>query len=354
MSSPQAPAKKAPAVLGYRMPAEWVPHEAIWLSWPHDRDTFPNLQRVEQAYTEIAAAITPGEELRLFVTGPEMRERAARQMKKTGTDLGRVRFYEHPYADVWFRDYGPIFLLSKDGKKRAMTHWIFNAWGGKYPELFDDTKIPELIAEQHPMERFVPGIVLEGGSIEVNGAGTVLTTEQCLLNKNRNPGLSREQIETYLKDYLGVSNVLWLKEGVAGDDTDGHIDDIARFVGPRTVLCACEDDPKDANHAILKENFELLKSMKDQDGKRLEVLKLPMPGPVCRKDGSRLPASYANFYIGTDTVMVPTFSHENDAKALEIIAKAFPNRKTVGIECTAVVHGLGTLHCISQQQPSPY
>lgn len=352
MSASESTGQNSPASLGYRMPAEWAPHEAIWLSWPHDRQTFSDLERVEETYCEIAKAITPSEELRLFVTGSKMRERAEQLIKQQGVDLDRVRFYEHPYADVWMRDYGPIFVQSRDGSARAMTHWIFNAWGGKYPELCDDTKIPVFIQSKHPMERFETGIVLEGGSVEVNGVGSLLTTEQCLLNKNRNPDLSRSQIEVFLNDYLGTSNILWLKEGIVGDDTDGHIDDIARFVAEDTVVCAYEDDPKDANHALLKENYALLMGMKDQDGKSLKVIKLPMPGPVCRADGSRLPASYANFYIGSTTVLVPIFSHPNDDAALEILKSLFPGREVVGIECTALVHGLGTLHCISQQMPA--
>lgn len=239
----------------------------------------------------------------------------------------------------------------RNKKNLAMVHWIFNAWGGKYEELAKDTKIPEIMNEKLALRCFKPGIVLEGGSIDVNGKGTLLTTEQCLLNKNRNPSLSKEQIGAYLKDYLGVSHIIWLKEGIVGDDTDGHVDDIARFVDPTTVLCAYEEDEDDENHAPLKENYELLLKSKDQDGNDLKIIKLPMPGFVGDEKG-RLPASYANFYIGNKAVLVPVFGHENDKKALAIIQKAFPGRKAVGINCADLLHGLGTIHCISQQQPS--
>lgn len=233
-----------------------------------------------------------------------------------------------------------------------MVKWNFNAWGNKYSDLKEDNKIPYDLNERLSLQMFEPGIVLEGGSIEVNGAGTVLVTEQCLLNKNRNPNLNKEAIEKYLKEFLNVRNVLWLKEGIVGDDTDGHIDDIARFVNKNTILCAYEDNKSDDNYLPLKENYELLKSMKDQDGKGFNIVKLPMPGFVGDKK-TRLPASYANFYIGNSAVVVPIFGHENDAKALKIIQKLFPDRKIVGINCTAMVYGLGTLHCCSQQQPAP-
>jgi len=342
---------KTPKELGYSMPAEWEKHEAIWLSWPHDPLTFPDrVDKVEEVYAQIIAAISASEKVDLFVLDEAMKAKASAMLAKKKVDMKKVDFWVHKYADVWFRDYGPIFVKSKEGKL-AMTHWIFNAWGGKYETLMPDTRIPGLINERLKLPYFKPGIILEGGSIDVNGKGTLLTTEQCLLNKNRNPKLSKKEIERYLKDYLGVSSIIWLKEGIAGDDTDGHVDDIARFVDPATVLCAFEEDPKDENYGILKENYELLLRSKDQDGRPLTIIKLPMPGFVGDEEG-RLPASYANFYIGTKVVLVPIFGHKNDEKALDIIQKAFPGRKVVGINCSDVVYGLGTLHCISQQQPS--
>ncbi len=341
---------KTPLELGYRMPAEWEKHDAIWLSWPHDPVTFPDrVKKVEGIYAQIISAIHESERVNLFVKDREMKERVELLLSEKGADPEKITFHVHKYADVWFRDYGPIFLTNK--KNLAMAHWIFNAWGGKYEELAKDTKIPEIINQKMELPYFKPGIVLEGGSIDVNGKGTLLTTEQCLLNKNRNPALGKKEIETYLKSYLGVSHIIWLKEGIVGDDTDGHIDDIARFVGPATVLCAYEDDETDENHGILKENYELLLKSKDQDGNKLKIIKLPMPGFVGDGKG-RLPASYANFYIGNKTVLVPVFGHKNDNKALDIIQSAFPNRKIVGINCSDLVYGLGTIHCISQQQPA--
>ncbi len=341
---------KTPSELGYRMPAEWEKHDAIWLSWPHDPVTFPDrVGKVEGTYAQIIDAIHESENVNLFVKDGTMKARAADILNKKNIDLTKIAFHIHKYADVWFRDYGPVFLTNK--KNLAMVHWIFNAWGGKYEELAKDTKIPEIMNEKMKITRFTPGIVLEGGSIDVNGKGTLLTTGQCLLNKNRNPSLSKEQIEAYLKDYLGVTCIIWLKDGIMGDDTDGHIDDIARFVDPATVLCAYEEDEDDENHAPLKENYELLLNATDQSGNKLEAIKLPMPGRVGGPAG-RLPASYANFYIGNKAVLVPVFGHENDKKALAIIQKAFPGRKAVGINCADLLHGLGTIHCISQQQPS--
>jgi len=262
-----------------------------------------------------------------------------------------VEFWVHDYADVWFRDYGPIFMVDTARRALAMTHWVFNAWGGKYETLMKDTRIPEVINEKLLLPRFAPGIVLEGGSIDVDGIGTLLTTEQCLLNSNRNPSLTRSEIESCLMNNLGVKKVLWLREGISGDDTDGHVDDIARFVGQAKVLCALEEDPTDENHEPLSENFELLSRSTDCNGTPLQVIPLPMPGFVGDSEG-RLPASYANFYIGNSVVLAPVFNHPNDSKALEIIQSAFPNRRVVGIDCRNLVHGLGTIHCISQQQPS--
>ncbi|MFZ3148648.1 MAG: agmatine deiminase family protein [Methanothrix sp.] len=343
--------KDTPRSLGYHMPAEWERHEAIWLSWPYDLDSFPEIEAVEKAYTAIIKAIHGSEIVNLLVKDEFVQSDVVDRLKSEKVDLHRVHFHVMSYADVWFRDYGPTFVVRENeaGKSVAAVNWIFNAWGEKYEELMGDSRIGGLINDDLKMERFLPGIVMEGGSIDVNGCGTVLTTEQCLLNKNRNPSLNKEKIESYLREYLGVSKVIWLKEGIAGDDTDGHVDDIARFVNPTTVLCAYEDDPEDENFLPLKENYELLCRETDQDGCPLTVIKLPMPGRVGVE--RRLPASYANFYIGNDVVMVPVFGHRNDSVALKIIGEAFPERKVVGINCREMVHGLGTVHCISQQEP---
>jgi len=346
-------ALETPRVLGYHMPAEWEKHEAIWLSWPYDMDSFPEINAVENAYISIIRAIHKSEIVNLLVKDEMMLNDVVDRLREDKIDLHNVRFHQVSYADVWFRDYGPTFLVNRDkatAKDRvAAVNWIFNAWGEKYPELMGDTKIAALINQDLKMKLFLPGIVLEGGSIDVNGSGTVMTTEQCLLNRNRNPTLGKDEIEGYLREFLAVRKIIWLKEGIAGDDTDGHVDDIARFVGPNTVLCAFEDDSEDENYLPLKRNYEQLCQETDQDGQPLNVIKLPMPGVVGTE--RRLPASYANFYIGNEAVLVPVFGHENDQKALLIIEGVFSGRKVVGINCREMVHGLGTIHCISQQQP---
>lgn len=342
-------ADSTPIALGYRMPAEWERHEAVWLSWPYDLDSFPEIGRVERAYVSIIKTIHESEIVNLLVKDEPMMNGTVDLLGAAGVDLSRVRFHVVGYADVWFRDYGPTFVVNREKKRLAMVAWIFNAWGEKYPGLMEDARIPGVINEDLRMNCFLPGIVFEGGSIDVNGLGAVLTTEQCLLNRNRNPGLGREEIEGYLRDYLGAGKVIWLKQGIAGDDTDGHVDDVARFVNPTTVLCAFEEDPEDENYLPLKENYELLSSAADQDGNPLRVIKLPMPGRVGGEE--RLPASYANFYIGNEVVLVPVFGHRNDSVALKIIQEAIPERKVVGINCREMAYGLGTIHCISQQQP---
>ena len=341
-----------PLRLGYRMPAEWEPHAATWLAWPRDNDTFTDLPAVERSYTAVIAALHRDERVELLVPPDRSLENRVRTLLgSAGIDLTRIHVHRLDYADVWFRDYGPTFVVRPEDPLPGMVHWRFNAWGGKYPELAGDTVIPERVCRAAGMKVFFPGIVLEGGSIEVNGAGTVLVTEQCLLHPNRNPSLSREEIGAYLQEYLGITTVVWLKEGIAGDDTDGHIDDIARFTGPSTIVCAVEDDPDNVNAPALRENLRILREARDQDDRPFTIVPLPMPGPV--EDGARLPASYANFYIGNRTVLVPVFGDPHDARALKVLRDAFPGRNVVGIDCRALVSGLGALHCITQQQPEP-
>ncbi|HLN88429.1 MAG TPA: agmatine deiminase family protein, partial [Candidatus Binatia bacterium] len=255
------------------------------------------------------------------------------------------------YADVWFRDYGPIFVKNQN-HELAMLQWDFNSWGEKYEDLLRDKHVPDFINHKMGLRCFKPNIVLEGGSIDVNGKGTLLTTAQCLLNKNRNPTLDKTQIEKYLADYIGASHFIWLKCGILGDDTDGHIDDLARFVNPGTIVCAYQEDENDEDYDVLRENYEILCNSVDQDGKKLKIVKLPMP-KVISDEGQRLPASYTNFYIGNEKVLVPTFEQKNDRKALSILQDLFPTRKIVGIQCVDLVYGFGTIHCISQQQPCP-
>jgi agmatine deiminase len=335
---------------GYRMPAEWQKHEAIWLAWPYDPTTFPDrVERVEQTYVQIVKEIHTGERVNLFVKDEETKRKATELFKAAGIDVGKVTFFIFGYADVWFRDYGPIFVKSpKHGL--AMLHWNFNSWGEKYETLLKDKAVPDFINQSMKMRCFKPGMVLEGGSIDVNGEGTLLTTGQCLLNKNRNPDFNQKDIEKYLADYLGVNNFIWLKCGILGDDTDGHIDDLARFVNPTTIVCAYQEDPNDVDYEALKENYDILTEAVDQDGNKFKIVKLPMPKLVS-DEGYRLPASYTNFYIGNEKVLVPVFDHPNDGKALAILQEQFPTRKVVGICCVDLVYGFGTIHCISQQQP---
>ena len=331
------------------MPAEWEPHEATWLSWPKDPETFPGdvLPKVEKIYVQMIAALSQGEKVHVLVDDAAAEEHARKMLDEAGARKN-ILLHQIRTVDVWMRDYGPIFVRS--GGRLKITKWTVNAWGGKYEELMKDDHVAHKLVPMLGMEVLKPGIILEGGSIDVNGRGTLLTTEQCLLNKNRNRHLNKGQIEAYLSDYLGASNIIWLKEGIAGDDTDGHVDDIARFVGPKTVLCAVEEHKSDENHALLRHNFDTLARAKDQDGEPLEVKPLPMPGPV-RSDYGRLPASYANFYIGNSVVLLPVFNHANDQKAIALLEEHFKGRKVMPIYCEPLVWGLGAIHCVTQQQP---
>jgi agmatine deiminase len=335
---------------GFHMPAEWEPHDAVWLSWPHNHTTFPHLSAVEEAYYEFIRAVHTSERVELFVPSAVIHRKVRAWLREAGADLSRIILHTSDYSDVWIRDYGPTFLVNRALKKTAIVHWDFNAWGRKYEDQIRDGRIPLTINRRLALPLFTPGIVLEGGSIDVNGKGTVLTTRACLLNPNRNPNLSADQIEEHLKEYLGVEKVIWLNEGVVGDDTDGHIDDIARFVGPSTVVCAYETDIADANYPALHDNYEILRQSSDQSGKPLTVVKLPMPKPVIDGD-ERYPASYTNFYIGNSVVIVPVFKDPQDAEALRILKNFFPEREVIGINARAMVEGFGTFHCGTQQQP---
>ena len=331
-----------------RMPAEWEPHEATWISWPKNIETFGKmLPKVEDVFVLMVLALNRKEKVNILVDDEMAEGRVRNRLDEAGANRNII-FHRTKSADVWIRDYGPIFV--KRGKKSVITKWVFNAWGGKYSDLAEDTKVFDTLAPSLGFSIVRPGLVLEGGSIDVNGKGTLLTTEQCLLAKTRNPKLTKKQIEARLDEYLGARNVIWLKEGVAGDDTDGHIDDIARFVDERTIVCAYEDDPNDANFHALKKNFETLEAAVDQAGERFDVVKLPMPGAVMSPTG-RLPASYANFYIGNEAVLLPVFGHKNDKDAISVLSEFFPKRKVVPIDCTPLVWGLGTIHCSTQQQP---
>ena len=331
------------------MPAEWEYHKSIWLSWPKNLMTFPKeiLPKVEQVFIDIITAVNKSERIDLLVDDAAMESRVKKILRDAGISYN-LFFHKIKSADVWVRDYGPTFV--KKGDEVKVVKWTYNSLGGKYEDLKYDDQTGEDIARASGKEILRPNLVLEGGSIDVNGKGSMLTTEQCLLNKNRNSKLSKKEIESVLQKYLGVTNIIWLKEGIIGDDTDGHIDDIARFISDKTIVCAVEENKDDANYSALKKNFELLQKAKDQDGDKFEVIRLPMPGPV-NSDSQRLPASYANFYIGNKVVLLPVFKDKNDQKAIDILQNCFPKRRVVPIYCEPLVWGFGTIHCSSQQQP---
>jgi agmatine deiminase len=344
-----------PAQLGYRMPAEWEPHVGTWFTWPRPEGiSFPDkYDTVPPVYAELIKHLVQVEDVNINVWHAEMEAWVRGLLMDNGTPLERVKFHHFPAYEPWCRDHGPNFLVRDQGGKheRAIVDWGYNAWGGKYPPYDLDDAVPQHIAKLRDLPLFSPGIVMEGGALDLNGKGTLLTTEACLLNPNRNPDLSKEQIEQYLKDYLGVTNILWLGDGIVGDDTDGHVDDLTRFVNPTTVVTIVEEDPQDENYHLLQENLKRLQTMKDQDGQPLKVVELPMPGLV-EFDGQRLPASYANFYITNGIVLVPTYRHKNDQKALDILQREMPDRKVIGVDSTELIWGLGSFHCISQQEPA--
>lgn len=342
----------SPRNRSFSFPAEWEPHDATWLSWPHKEASWPGkLDKVYGPYCQFIKVIAEGEKVRINVNDEAMKTFAISEMEKVGVDMSQVEFYFFPTNDAWCRDHGPAFLMDVYFYKKAVVDWGYNAWGNKYPPYDLDDDIPTKIANHFELPLYYPEIVMEGGSVEFNGDGTILTTTACLLNENRNPHLTKEEIEAYLINFYGAEQVLWLGEGIVGDDTDGHIDDITRFVNVDTVLTAVESNPLDENYLILQENLAALKEMRLWDGRPLNIVELPMPSPVIHED-TRLPASYANFYIANAAVIVPTFRDVNDEIALEIIQSVFPDRKVVGIDSTDIIWGLGSFHCLSQQEPS--
>jgi agmatine deiminase len=342
-----------PNQLGYRMPAEWEPHRGTWLSWPHKQASWPGkFGPIPAIFARMVRHLADREEVHINVAGPDMEHDVRQLLSEEGAGSGNVFFHHHPTNDAWVRDHGPIFLQTPDVEpSEAIVDWKFNAWGGKYPPYDLDDVIPSRIAEELGLPVFHPGIVMEGGSIDVNGRGSLLTTEACLLNRNRNPELNRQAIERHLCEYLGVSHILWLGDGIAGDDTDGHVDDLSRFVDPTTVVTVVEDDPADENYEPLQANLERLQRMKDQDGRPLRVVTLPMPRPLWH-DGQRLPASYANFYIANGLVLLPTYDPARDGQARATLESLFPTREVIGIDCSDLVWGLGAFHCVTQQWPS--
>jgi len=338
-------------ISGFHFPAEWANHTATWLSWPHKEESWPGkIVTIYQPYCEFIKAVSEGELVRINVANEQMAAFAKEQLQQVGADLKRIEFFEFPTNDAWCRDHGPAFLINTNTKQKVIVDWGYNAWGNKYPPYDLDDVIPTKIAQHFNLPVYHPGIVMEGGSVDFNGKGTVLTTTACLLNKNRNPHLNQQQIEAYLQNYYGVEQILWLGDGIVGDDTDGHIDDITRFVNEDTVVTVIEENQNDENYHILQENLQTLKTMRLLNGKQLNIVELPMPDAVYH-DGQRLPASYANFYIGNSAVVVPTYCSKNDDKALDIIQQCFPGRKVTGIDSTDIIWGLGSFHCLSQQEP---
>jgi agmatine deiminase len=340
-----------PGRAGFRMPAEWEPHQATWLSWPHNRETWPNcFDAVEPAMVEVVAALAESEVVEINVLDAEHRAHVEKLLAGRAPSRA-VRLHPCRTNDAWVRDHGAIFVVGSDrAKPRIALDFDYNAWGGKYPPYDDDRRVAAFMAEVVGVPRFSPGIVLEGGSIEVNGGGDLLTTEQCLLNPNRNPELRRDEIETILRDTLGVRGIHWLGDGIDGDDTDGHIDDLTRFVAERTVVTVVEPNVDDPNHAPLEANRRRLERIDLGSGSRLEVVELPMPEPLYNGD-ERLPASYANFYVANDVVLVPAFACAADRAACEILGACFPGRRIAAIDCRVLVAGLGALHCLTQQVP---
>jgi agmatine deiminase len=343
---------KTPKEEGYYFPAEFAKHDATWLSWPHKEASWPGkIDSIYPVYAEFIKLLAEGEQVNINVVDEAMKQKALQYLKKVSADMNKVKFFLHPTNDAWCRDHGPAFLVNPSAQKKIIVDWGYNAWGGKYPPFDLDDNIPTLIAGHYDIPVVYPGIVMEGGSVDFNGKGTVLTTTSCLLNANRNPQLNQSQIEGYLRNYYGVDNILWLGDGIVGDDTDGHIDDLTRFVNETTVVTVVEEDKHDENYSVLQEILKSLNHFRLENGRQLDVVELPMPSAVIH-EGMRLPASYANFYIGNKFVVVPTFRDKNDDRALQILQSCFADRKVVGLDSLDIIWGLGSFHCLSQQEPS--
>ncbi len=346
--------ENSPRSLGYSFPAEFAPQRAMWLSWPHKEASWPGkIDTIYGPYCDFISLVSQGQQVCINVADENMKQFALNKLQASTVKRNdaNIQFFFHPTNDAWCRDHGPAFLINRKENKKAIVDWGYNAWGGKYPPFDLDDVIPTLIGEKLGLPVFNPGIVMEGGSVEFNGKGTLLTTTACLLNPNRNPHLSQKEIERYLVEFYGIDNILWLADGIVGDDTDGHIDDLTRFVNEDTVVTVVEENKADENYELLRENLELLAKMRLENGKQLNIIELPMPAPVVYEE-QRLPASYANFYIANQYVVVPTFrDSKNDDKALDILQGCFKDRKVVGVDSTDIIWGLGTFHCLSQQEP---
>jgi agmatine deiminase len=354
--------EKTPRQLDYRMPAEWGPHAATWIAWPHNPNDWPGkFSSIAWVYADIVRYLSRSEDVHIVVDDDRAEKRARNALHRRGVSVERLHFHQWPTNRVWTRDSGPIFVANSEQRSIAVTNWKFNAWA-KYDDWELDDQLPHHVAAAFNLNEWQPAIpfndggqriVLEGGSIDVNGAGLLLTTEECLLSEvqQRNPGVSRQQLESAFSDFLGIDKVLWMNRGCAGDDTHGHIDDVTRFVGPNIIVTATETNKDDDNHQPLQENLERLHEARNLDGQPFRIIEMPMPSPVVFA-GQRLPASYCNFYIANDLVLVPTFNDANDRIALNKIAEIFPERRIVGIYCGDLIWGLGAIHCMTQQQPA--
>ncbi len=344
--------RETPAAQGYYFPAEFTLHHATWLSWPHNPDTWPGkIETIFPSYTKFVKVLTEGEFVHINVRDEEMQQGAVEILLLENVNLDRVKFFRHPTNDAWCRDHGPAFLINPENRQpKVIVDWGYNAWGGKYPPFDLDDVIPTLIARDYNIPVFHPGIIMEGGSVDFNGAGTLITSTSCLLNPNRNPQLNQQQIEEYLFGYYGVKQVLWVDEGIVGDDTDGHIDDTVRFYNTDSVITVIEHNKQDENFDLLKHNLKQLNQMRLLHGRQLNIVEIPMPRALYY-EGQRLPASYANFYISNLHVIVPTFQCDRDDEALNIIQECFPDRQVMGIDATDIIWGLGSFHCLSQQEP---
>lgn len=342
-----------PACLGYSFPAEFELHEATWLSWPHKEASWPGkINSIYPPYCQFIKYLAMSEKVRINLANNAMKIFATHLLETAGVNMQQIEFFMHPTNDAWCRDHGPAFLINKQASvKKIIVDWNYNAWGNKYPPYDLDDIIPTLIGNHFNIPVYHPGIVMEGGSVEFNGAGSLLSSSCCLLNKNRNPQLNQKQIEQYLFDYYGIEQVLWVADGIVGDDTDGHIDDTVRFVNEDTVVTVVEENKQDDNYDLLQTNLKQLKQMRLLNGKQLNIVELPMPHAIVYED-QRLPASYANFCISNRHIIVPIFNCSTDDKALQIIAQCFKNREVVGIDSTDIIWGLGSFHCLSQQEPA--
>ncbi len=343
--------EQTPAAQGFRMPPEWAPHQATWLSWPHNQETWPDeLEQVERTMAEVVRLLSTSEAVYINVNDAAHEQHVRRLLDRAGVN-GPVRFFHIPTDDAWIRDHGAIFITHPRQRLLAATVWGFNSWGEKYPPWDRDAQVARRMAAALGVPAFNGGMILEGGAIDTNGAGTLLTTEQCLLNPNRNPHLSREAIEQRLRDFLGIHQVLWLGRGLEGDDTDGHIDDLTRFVAEDVVVTVVEQDPQDPNYEVLQENLERLQAFRLLDGRPLQIVALPMPAPLMIA-GERVPATYANFYIANRLVLMPAYGDAQDETARQLLQRCFPDRPVVPVDCRAIIRGLGALHCLTQQVPA--